>query len=59
MKASQRVVLDTNTLISGVLLVESIPGRAVRKAITDDHVLIDQRGRNTAEVNSTQISTWQ
>lgn len=42
MKASQRVVLDTNTLISGVLLIESIPGQAVRKAITDDHVLMSE-----------------
>ena len=40
MKTSQRVVLDTNTLISGVLLVESIPGQAVRQAITDDQVLM-------------------
>lgn len=42
MKASQRVVLDTNTLISGVLLVESTPGQAVRKAITEDHLLMSE-----------------
>ncbi len=42
MKANQRVVLDTNTLISGVLLIESIPGQAVQKAITDDRVLMSE-----------------
>ncbi len=42
MKLRTRVVLDTNMLISGVLLVESIPGQAVRKAITTDHVVMSE-----------------
>lgn len=42
MKPRTRVVLDTNMLISGVLLVESIPGQAVRKAITTDHVVMSE-----------------
>ena len=37
-----RAVLDTNTLVSGVLLVDSIPGEAVRKAVTDDLLLMSE-----------------
>lgn len=40
MSEPRRVVLDTNTLISGVLLVESTPGQAVRKAFRDAQVLM-------------------
>lgn len=36
MKARRLVVLDPNTLISGVLLNDSVPGQAVRKAIAED-----------------------
>jgi len=42
MPDKQRVVLDTNTLISGVLLVGSIPGKAVRKAVTHDQLLMSE-----------------
>ncbi|MBX3320904.1 MAG: putative toxin-antitoxin system toxin component, PIN family [Nitrospira sp.] len=42
MKARRRVVLDTNTLISGVLLHGSVPGQAVRKAITEDLILMSE-----------------
>jgi uncharacterized protein len=42
MKARRRVVLDTNTLISGVLLSGSVPGQAVRKAITEDLILMSE-----------------
>ena len=42
MKARRRVVLDTNTLISGVLLSDSVPGQAVRKAITEDLILLSE-----------------
>jgi uncharacterized protein len=42
MKARRRVVLDTNTLISGVLLADSIPGQAVRKAVEGDQLLMSE-----------------
>ncbi len=42
MKVRRRVVLDTNTLVSGVLLADSVPGKAVRKAIADDQVLMSE-----------------
>lgn len=42
MKARRRVVLDTNTLISGVLLADSVPGQAVRQAVTDDQLLMSE-----------------
>jgi len=42
MPDKQRVVLDTNTFISGVLLVGSIPGKAVRKAVTHDQLLMSE-----------------
>jgi uncharacterized protein len=42
MRESTRVVLDTNTLVSGTLLADSLPGKAVRKAITDDHLLMSE-----------------
>lgn len=42
MRARRRVVLDTNTLISGVLLSHSVPGQAVRKAITEDLILVSE-----------------
>lgn len=37
-----RVVMDTNTLVSGTLLVDSLPGKAVRKAILDDCLLMSE-----------------
>lgn len=42
MRARRRVVLDTNTLISGVLLGDSVPGQAVRKAVADGHLLMSE-----------------
>lgn len=42
MEARRRVVLDTNTLISGVLLSDSVPGQAVRKAIAEDMMLMSE-----------------
>ena len=42
MKARGRVVLDTNTLVSGVLLKNSVPGNAVRKAVTEDQMLMSE-----------------
>jgi len=42
MRETTRVVLDTNTLVSGTLLADSLPGKAVRKAITDDHLLMSE-----------------
>ncbi|OQW36953.1 MAG: hypothetical protein A4E19_14555 [Nitrospira sp. SG-bin1] len=36
------MVLDTNTLISGMLLNDSVPGQAVRKAITEDFILMSE-----------------
>lgn len=35
-------MLDTNTLVSGVLLVGSIPGQAVRKTVTEDRILVSE-----------------
>lgn len=42
MKARRLVVVDTNTLISGVLLSDSVPGQAVRKAIAEDVMLMSE-----------------
>jgi putative PIN family toxin of toxin-antitoxin system len=39
MKAKERVVIDTNALLSRLLLPGSIPGQAVRKAIAAAHPL--------------------
>lgn len=42
MSERQRVVVDTNTLVSGTLLVDSLPGKAVRKAITEGRLLMSE-----------------
>lgn len=42
MSERKRVVLETNTLVSGSLLVASLPGLAVRKAIVDDCLLMSE-----------------
>lgn len=34
--------MDTNTLVSGVLLRDSIPGKAVRKAVVEDRILMSE-----------------
>ena len=39
MKARARVVADTNALISRLLLVRSVPGQALRKAVADCQLL--------------------
>ncbi len=39
MKARERLVIDTNALISRLLLPGSIPGQAVRKAVAEDQLL--------------------
>jgi putative PIN family toxin of toxin-antitoxin system len=38
----ERVVLDTNALVSRILLPVSSPGRAVRKAVDDARILISE-----------------
>ncbi len=42
MKDRQRVVVDTNALVSRLLLPASIPGRAVRKAVDEAQLLISE-----------------
>lgn len=39
MKDRERVVIDTNALVSRLLLPGSIPGQAVRKAVAEDQLL--------------------
>ncbi len=42
MKDRERVVVDTNALVSRLLLPASIPGRAVRKAVDEAQLLISE-----------------
>jgi predicted nucleic acid-binding protein len=42
MKDRQRVVVDTNALVSRLLLSVSIPGRAVDKAVDEAQLLISE-----------------
>jgi len=39
MKARERVVVDTNALVSRLLLPGSVPGRAVRRAVAEAQLL--------------------
>jgi putative PIN family toxin of toxin-antitoxin system len=39
MKARERLIIDTNVLISRLLLPGSVPGQAVRKAVAEDQLL--------------------
>lgn len=39
-KEPERIVADTNTLVSRLLLPESVPAKAVRKAVNDAQLLI-------------------
>jgi uncharacterized protein len=39
MKARERVVIDTNALIGGLLLPASVPAQAVRRVIAEDQLL--------------------
>jgi putative PIN family toxin of toxin-antitoxin system len=38
----ERIVVDTNVLISRLLLPDSIPGRAVRKAVDEAQLLVSE-----------------
>jgi putative PIN family toxin of toxin-antitoxin system len=38
----ERIVVDTNVLISRLLLPDSIPGRAVRKAVDESQLLVSE-----------------
>lgn len=42
MKARTRIVLDTNALVSRLLIPDSIPGQAVRKAVEDGGILMSE-----------------
>jgi len=46
MKVRERVVVDTNALISRLLLPDSAPGRAVRKAVAEAHLLVSDETMN-------------
>jgi uncharacterized protein len=42
MRARPRIVVDTNALISRLLLPDSIPGQAVRKAVDSGQLLVSE-----------------
>lgn len=42
MKARTRIVLDTNTMVSRLLVPDSIPGQAVRKAVDECGILMSE-----------------
>lgn len=42
MRARERVVLDTNTLIGRLLLPNSVPGQAVRKVVDEAQLLVSE-----------------
>jgi putative PIN family toxin of toxin-antitoxin system len=42
MRTSERVVVDTNALISRLLVPGSVPGRAVRKAVDEAQLLVSE-----------------
>lgn len=46
MTARQRVVLDTNAIVSRLLLPESVPGKAVRKAVDQAELLVSEATLN-------------
>ena len=46
MKIRARVVLDTNALVSRLLLPASVPGRAVRRAVDEAHILVSSDTMN-------------
>jgi len=53
MTARERVVVDTNALVSRLLIPKSVPGRAVRKAVDSARVLVSEDTMNElAEVLS-------
>ena len=42
MTPRERVVVDTNALVSRLLLPDSVPGRAVRRAVDDAQLLVSE-----------------
>lgn len=42
MTPRERVVVDTNALVSRLLLPDSVPGRAVRRAVDDAQILLSE-----------------
>jgi putative PIN family toxin of toxin-antitoxin system len=42
MQARRRIVVDTNALVSRLLLPDSIPGQAVRKAVEEGDILMSE-----------------
>jgi putative PIN family toxin of toxin-antitoxin system len=42
MKIRQRLVIDTNALISRLIFPSSTPGRAVRKAVDEEQLLVSE-----------------
>ena len=46
MTARQRVVMDTNAIVSRLLLLESVPGKAVRKAVDQAELLVSEATMN-------------
>ncbi len=42
MKARTRIVLDTNILVSRLLVPDSIPGKTVRKAVEEGEILMSE-----------------
>ena len=46
MTARQRVVIDTNAMVSRLLLPESVPGKAIRKAVDQAELLVSEATLN-------------
>src|SRR2546428_13971780 len=46
MRSRQRIVVDTNALISRLLLPSSVPARAVRKAVDNGILLVSESTMN-------------
>ena len=42
MRSRQRIVVDTNALVSRLLLPSSVPGQAVRKAVDNNILLVSE-----------------
>ncbi len=46
MRSRQRIVVDTNALVSRLLLPSSVPGQAVRKAVDNSILLVSEATMN-------------
>ncbi len=46
MRSRQRVVVDTNALVSRLLLPSSVPGQAIRKAVDEGILLVSEATMN-------------